>query len=200
KNDGSFELKTKTTGESLFNLRLDAEVYPFVSIVNDEDEVTVNADFKKMDDFYSVEGSPASQQVKDYLFNSGKYFRKIYDARIQMDSLSQASVPDSTLQPIATQLNHQAEEVKKYTDQFVSKAASPVVAIFALGSYQSTSSQLQVPGFDQDEMERMINQTVKKYPDHTGLLSIKKSFDQQKEKDAGLLGKQAPEIVLPDPQ
>ena len=197
-NDGSFELKTKTTGESLFNLRLDAEVYPFVSVVNDEDEVTVHADFKKMDDFYSVEGSPASQQVKDYLFTSGKYFRKIYDARIQIDSLSQASVPDSTLQPITTQLNQQAEEVKKYTDDFISKSTSPVVAIFALGSYQSTSSQLQVPGFEQDEMERMINQTVKKFPDHTGLLSIKKSFDQQKEKDAGLMGKQAPEIILPD--
>ena len=197
-NDGSFELKTKTTGESLFNLRLDAEVYPFVSVVNDEDEVTVHADFKKMDDFYSVEGSPASQQVKDYLFTSGKYFRKIYDARIQIDSLSQANVPDSTLQPITTQLNQQAEEVKKYTDDFIVKSTSPVVAIFALGSYQSTSSQLQVPGFEQDEMERMINQTVKKFPDHTGLLSIKKSFDQQKEKDAGLMGKQAPEIILPD--
>src|SRR5690606_2098783 len=197
-NDGSFELKTKTTGESLFNLRLDAEVYPFVSVVNDEDEVTVHADFKKMDDFYSVEGSPASQQVKDYLFTSGKYFRKIYDARIQIDSLSQASVPDSTLQPITTQLNQQAEEVKKYTDDFIVKSTSPVVAISALGSYQSTSSQLQVPGFEQDEMERMINQTVKKFPDHTGLLSIKKSFDQQKEKDAGLMGKQAPEIILPD--
>ena len=196
--DGSFELKAKTTGESLFNLRLDAEVYPFVSVVNDEDEVTVHADFKKMDEFYTVEGSPASQQVKDYLFTSGKYFRKIYDARVQMDSLSQANVPDSTLQDIATQLEKQATEVKTYTNQFIEKSKSPVVTIFALGSFQSTGSQLGIEGFDQDEMERLINQTVKKYPEHTGLLSIKKSFDQQKEKDAGLLGKQAPEIVLPD--
>ena len=196
--DGSFELKAKTTGESLFNLRLDAEVYPFVSVVNDEDEVTVHADFKKMDEFYTVEGSPASQQVKDYLFTSGKYFRKIYDARVQMDSLSQANVPDSTLQDIATQLEKQATEVKTYTNQFIEKSKSPVVTIFALGSFQSTGSQLGIQGFDQDEMERLINQTVKKYPEHTGLLSIKKSFDQQKEKDAGLLGKQAPEIVLPD--
>src|SRR5690606_35284768 len=168
KNDGSFELKTKTTGESLFNLRLDAEVYPFVSVVNDEDEVTVHADFKKMDDFYMVEGSPASQQVKDYLFTSGKYFRKIYDARVQMDSLSQANIPDSTLQDIATQLEKQASEVKTYTNQFIEKSKSPVVTIFALGSFQSTSSQLGIQGFDQDEMERMINQTVKKYPEHTG--------------------------------
>ena len=75
-----------------------------------------------------------------------------------------------------------------------------MVTIFALGSFQSPGSQLGIQGFDQDEMERLINQTVKKYPEHTGLLSIKKSFDQQKEKNAGLLGKQAPEIVLPDPQ
>ena len=196
--DGSFELKAKTTGESLFNLRLDAEVYPFVSVVNDEDEVTVHADFKKTDEFYTVEGSPASQQVKDYLFTSGKYFRKIYDARVLMDSLSQANVPDSTLQDISTQLEKQASEVKTYTNQFIEKSKSPVVTIFALGSFQSTGSQLGIQGFDQDEMERLINQTVKKYPEHTGLLSIKKSFDQQKEKNAGLLGKQAPEIVLPD--
>ena len=196
--DGSFELKAKTTGESLFNLRLDAEVYPFVSVVNDEDEVTVHADFKKTDEFYTVEGSPASQQVKEYLFTSGKYFRKIYDARVQIDSLSQANVPDSTLQEIVTQLEKQSAEVKTYTNQFIEKSKSPVVTIFALGSFQSTGSQLGIQGFDQDEMERMINQTVKKYPDHTGLLSIKKSFDQQKEKNAGLMGKQAPEIVLPD--
>lgn len=196
--DGSFELRAKTTGESLFNLRLDAEVYPFVSVVNDEDEVTVHADFKKMDEFYTVEGSPASQQVKDYLFTSGKYFRKIYDARVQIDSLSQANIPDSTLQDIVKQLEKQSAEVKTYTNQFIEKSKSPVVTIFALGSFQSTSSQLGIQGFDQDEMERMINQTVKKYPEHTGLLSIKKSFDQQKEKDAGLMGKQAPEIILPD--
>lgn len=196
--DGSFELKAKTTGESLFNLRLDAEVYPFVSVINDEDEVTVHADFKKTDDFYTVEGSPASQQVKDYLFTSGKYFRKIYDARVQIDSLSQANVPDSTLQDIVNQLEKQAAEVKTYTSQFIEKSKSPVVSIFALGSFQSTGSQLGIQGFDQDEMERMINNTVKKYPEHAGLLSIKKSFDQQKDKDAGLMGKQAPEIVLPD--
>ncbi len=196
--DGSFELKAKTTGESLFNLRLDAEVYPFVSVVNDEDEVTVHADFKKTDEFYTVEGSPASQQVKEYLFTSGKYFRKIYDARVQIDSLSQANVPDSTLQEIVTQLEKQSAEVKTYTNQFIEKSKSPVVTIFALGSFQSTGSQLGIQGFDQDEMERMINQTVKKYPEHTGLLSIKKSFDQQKENNAGLMGKQAPEIVLPD--
>ncbi|MBA2498115.1 MAG: AhpC/TSA family protein [Chitinophagaceae bacterium] len=196
--DGSFELKTKTTGESLFNLRLDAEVYPFVSVVNDKDEVTVDADFEKMDEFYTVEGSPASQQVKDYLFTSGKYFRKIYDSRVQIDSLSQASVPDSTLQDILSQLEKQAEEVKVYTNQFIDKSKSPVVSIFALGSFQSTTSQLQVQGFNQDEVERVINQSVKKFPEHTGLLSIKKSFDQQREKDAGLMGQQAPEIVLPD--
>lgn len=196
--DGSFELKAKTTGESLFNLRLDAEVYPFVSVVNDEDEVTVHADFKKTDEFYTVEGSPASQQVKEYLFTSGKYFRKIYDARVQIDSLSQANVPDSTLQEIVTQLEKQSAEVKTYTNQFIEKSKSPVVTIFALGSFQSTGSQLGIQGFDQDEMERLINQTVKKYPEHTGLLSIKKSFDQQKENNAGLMGKQAPEIVLPD--
>ena len=78
-----------------------------------------------------------------------------------MDSLSQANVPDSTLQDISTQLEKQASEVKTYTNQFIEKSKSPVVTIFALGSFQSTGSQLGIQGFDQDEMERLINQTVK---------------------------------------
>ena len=43
--DGSFHLETLSKEESIFSLRLDQSIYPFVSFVNDSKEITVNADF-----------------------------------------------------------------------------------------------------------------------------------------------------------
>src|SRR5882757_9792596 len=43
--DGSFSLGANPKEESLFNLYLDNEVYPFLPMVSDASKVTVNADF-----------------------------------------------------------------------------------------------------------------------------------------------------------
>jgi Peroxiredoxin len=196
--DGDFALKTKTVGESLFNLRLDSEVYPFVSLINDTKKITINADLSNKEEFYTVKGSPASQQIKEFLFTSGKKFRNIYDTRMEMDSLQKSNQPDSLLQPITTKLQQQVEDAKSYTKQFLNNAKSAVVTMFALGSFQSTSNQLQMEGLDNEEVGAIINEAVKKFPSDQGLASIKKSFDGQMQKSAGIIGQPAPEISLPD--
>src|SRR5687767_6370705 len=54
---GKFSLKTETTEESIYNLRIDNDVYPFASLVNDSKKITVEADFAKSGEFYTVKGS-----------------------------------------------------------------------------------------------------------------------------------------------
>jgi hypothetical protein len=44
--EGKFTVKTKTTAENIYNLRLDEDNYPFVSLINDATSITVHADFK----------------------------------------------------------------------------------------------------------------------------------------------------------
>lgn len=197
--DGSFELKAKTTGETLFNLRLDQEVYPFVSLINDAKKVTVNADLNNKEDFYTISGSPSSQQIKEYLFTSGKKFRTIYNTRMQLDSLQKTSQGDSLIRPLALQLQQQVNDSKMYTKEFLNNAKSPVVTMFALGSFQSTSNQLQMEGFNNEEVGVIITDASGKFPSNEGLSSIKKSFDDQLKKSAGFVGQPAPEITLPDP-
>src|SRR5687768_11549494 len=64
KEDGSFELGTLSKEETIYNLRMEGNSYPFVSFINDTEELTINADFTNPGDPYTVKGSPASQQLK----------------------------------------------------------------------------------------------------------------------------------------
>src|SRR5258705_12346727 len=73
KNDGSFHLRAKTSEESLFNLFLKNEAYPFAFVINDAAKVIVYADAKNPND-YVVEGSPGSKSLKTFSMNaSGKW-------------------------------------------------------------------------------------------------------------------------------
>ncbi|MDP9229916.1 MAG: TlpA family protein disulfide reductase [Bacteroidota bacterium] len=197
--DGSFALKAKTNEETLFNLRLDADVYPIVSIINDTREAKVEVDFNNPKEFYIIKGSPASETIKDFLYSSGEKFRSIYNLRRQIDSLSKSDASDSLVHPFLMKQNQETAELKNYTTQFIKTAKSPVVAMFVLGSYQSTSNQLLVEGYKQEELSEIINEEVKKFPSHQGIASIKKSIEADMEKNAGMIGRQAPEISLPDP-
>ncbi|HET9278376.1 MAG TPA: DUF4369 domain-containing protein, partial [Flavitalea sp.] len=40
---------------------------PMIPLVNDEEKVTVMIDLDSRDNFYSVKGSPASQQMRDFI-------------------------------------------------------------------------------------------------------------------------------------
>ncbi len=197
--DGSFSLKAKTNEETLFNLRLDADVYPIVSIINDTKEVKVEVDFNNSKEFYIIKGSPASETIKDFLYSSGEKFRRIYNLRRQIDSLSKSNAQDTLVNLFLMKQNQETAELKNYTTQFIKNAKNPVVAMFVLGSYQSTSNQLQVDGYKSEELSEIINEEARKFPSHQGIASIKKSIEADMEKKAGMLGKEAPEISLPDP-
>src|SRR5262245_53715393 len=55
--DGKFSLTTKTNRESVYDLRLKNDVPPFVTIINDANAISLEADFNKKFDFYTVSGS-----------------------------------------------------------------------------------------------------------------------------------------------
>src|SRR5687768_2023728 len=67
--DGKFSLKAKSKEEGIYNLRVDDDMYPFTSLINDADKISVEVDFNNegQTGFYTIKGSPSSQAVKEYL-------------------------------------------------------------------------------------------------------------------------------------
>ena len=197
--DGKFSFKRKVKQEGLFNLRLDNEEYPFISLINDEDKITVDADFNNQADFYSVKGSVASLTLKNYLTESGNKLRNLYYINKELDSLIGVQADENLI--INTEEKSKAEvaSLKNYTQKLVQEEKSPSLALFILSTYQGMASNpnFRIEAFTVDNLMGMLNELVAKFPERKEIASIRNSFETQADK-AGWVGKQAPEISLPD--
>jgi peroxiredoxin len=197
-NDGSFHLKTKASEESLFNLFLKNETYPFAFVINDAPKITVKADVKNPND-YVVESSPASKSLKDFSINASDKWTALYLLGREKDSLKATGATDSILIAIDNRGELLLNELKNYVSSFIKNSSNPITSVWALGNY----SQL----FSMDDYQSLLNGIVKKFPAHKGIATIKEMNDrqlalakqktQQSEKSEWI-GEEAPELSLPD--
>jgi peroxiredoxin len=202
--DGSFELETLSREESIFSLRIDQNVYPFVSFVNDTKKITVNADFNSKE-LYTVEGSPASAAMKEYLQTNSLKVRHIFNLNREIDSLNKIPNKDSMVAYNTMEKAKAVTELKNYTSKIINDSKSPAVAMFVLGSYQSLASDTRfgVEGFSQEEVNNIINMQAQKFPEHASLVALKtKIAAQPKQQEAAApaswVNKPAPDFTLPD--
>src|ERR1700712_4955682 len=68
-----------------------------VPIINDADDIKVEVDLGKKDDYYTVIGSPASTQLKELIGTFGKMNFEVERRFADLDSLKRHSAPDSVL-------------------------------------------------------------------------------------------------------
>jgi peroxiredoxin len=200
--DGSFELTTKAKEESIYNLRLGQNPYPFVSFINDAKKITINADLNSPDALYTVKGSAASEALRNYLFTTSLKMRSIYNSSQLIDSMQHHAIKDSLIEPTINERNAAVKELKNYTVDFINKSNSPALTLFALGSYQSIANNpsLQLEGFTQQELTDIINKTATKFPNDKSIAAIKASMQKQQPVAASgsLLNKPAPDFTRPD--
>ena len=202
--DGSFELETLSKEESIFSLRIDQNVYPFVSFVNDSKKITVNADFNSKE-LYTVEGSPASAAMKEYLQTNSLKVRHIFNLNREIDSLNKIPNKDSMVAYNTMEKAKAVTELKNYTSKVIADSKSPAVAMFVLGSYQSLASDTRfgVEGFTQEEVNNIITVQAQKFPEHASLVALKTKIaaqpkGQQPAAPASWVNKPAPDFTLPD--
>ncbi len=206
-NDGSFKLGTLSKEESVYSLRLGKEAYPFVSFINDSRKVTINADLKS-EDLYTVNGSAASQKLKEYLKTNNEKVRKIYTLNRSVDSLSRTAENDSTTSVLSEEKNAAIKDLKTYTLDYITASNSPSLTMFVLGSYQSMASNasFSLEGFSQTEVNDIIAKTAEKFPTHQSLIALKNKVASQPAQPqqqpapapAGWVNKPAPDFTLPD--
>src|SRR4030095_13126193 len=206
KKNGSFAVKSDPGESVVYNLRLDQNKYPVASVINDVDVVKLNIVMSKekneFSEKYEVEGSPASQQMKTFMYDFNNELQKIFLISMQADTLQKNGSADSLLIPLLEQQKAIGDRIRKYSEEALNKSDDPALTLFELGYYQSTANGagFGLEPFSNDEVKTIVDQTATTFPMHQGLASIKKSLAQQMQSAvaASWVGREAPDFAMPD--
>ncbi len=183
-----FSLTGSGKEQSIYSLRSDRSPYPFALVINDAKKINVKADPSNTMDPYSVSGSPASQGIIDFDRNISRRAQDIYLLTKDIDSLQRMETPDSLLTEPFNRYDQQVQELKNYALDFIDKSSSPVLALYAVGSFQRLSEQLRIKGFNENEVLSIVDKLAEKFKEHTSLAELRE----------GLKPKTAPDFSLPD--
>jgi peroxiredoxin len=188
--NGEFTLASNTKKETLYSLRLDAQHFPFVSLINDSKKITVTADFNKAEDFYTVSGSKASTELKDFLQRLSSGIKESNTVSEELFKLKSAKTPDSLLLPKVAQLDQSTSSLKNYVAGVIGNSSSPSLSLYALGIYQNISNnpQYTMQSFTETEIIDLLEKATKKFPDHIPLTEVKNRYKPVP----------APDFSLPD--
>ncbi len=205
--DGNFTVKGISEEPSIFNLRLDNNTYPAASVINDNNKVELNIIFEPGNNqfakSYEVKGSAASLKMRDYMVSFNKDVQGIFEKTQRADSLKGKDEMDSVANTIIAARDAEAQKVQAYTINAIKDAGNPALILFLLGYYQSTanSAGIGLHPISNEEVHSIITNGAKAFPDYNPLVAIKASLDSEKKKqeERTLMGKQAPEFILPDP-
>jgi len=195
---GKYSLKAAATEASVYNIRLAESAYPLAGLINDADKITVDATFNKENnqfaEKYEIKGSPASQQMKDFMAEVNNKLQFIFTNDKMLDSLEKGGAKDSLLTSVKNQSLQAAFDIKALLDTTVKSSKNPALTMIVLGYYQSMSGNpsFRLEPLTKDDVREIVNSTAEKFPNHKGIAAIKQSLE-------GWIGKLAPEISLPDP-
>ncbi len=192
--DGKFLLKSDAEESVVYNLRLDQSKYPVASVINDAAHVKLTIQLSKENsefaEKYEVEGSRASQQMKDFMYAVNNDLQKIFVLSRQVDSLQKGGITDSSVFPLLAEQKSLADKVKQYSEESISKASDPALTMFELGYYQSTANGtgFGLEPFTNEQVNKMVNEMSMRFPTHQAIAAIRSSFEQQVNKATGAIG------------
>src|ERR1700743_1483455 len=167
---GSFNLTGAMKPQEIFELVFGNNAIA-VPIINDAQDIQVDVDLGKKDDFYSVSGSEASSQLRNLITIFGRKNFEVERTMADFDSLRRANAPDSLVAIATTTRNAAIQDLNTYLKQFINTNTNPSICALAL-SWSSHS-------FSKGEFESAMADLLKKFPDNNVLQGLKQSYDQQ---------------------
>jgi len=202
---GNFTLKAPAAEDRIYYVRAAQQTYPLFAVVNDSKSVDVEFKFERLDGqlspVYTVKGSTASQQLRDFSFRLNDGMRNILNQRVGLDTNMKKGASDSLLRSYQEGILTQAKSLYTMTDSILNaKEITPSTYVLILGFYQSAASNpgFGLQGFTLDEIGKKLEKLGSQYPKHAGLAAFRKQLDQEIQKSKGLVGFAAPEFTLPD--
>ncbi len=202
--DGKYVLKTDVKEASAYTIRIgNNDDPPLAAIINDASKITVNASFKDGNAYaesYEVTGSKASGQLKDFMVGLNTKLQAVYFNDLKADSLQQSGAGDSILIAIQQENSRISLEAKQLVISSLQRSGNPALTMFELGNYQTMANNpaFRLQPLNNDEVKKIVNETAEKFSSHSGVIAIKKILDGSMNKSEGWVGKEAPEISLPD--
>lgn len=197
--DGKFSLSVDAKKDGVYNLRLQNDAPQFVTVINDASTISLDVDFDKRTEFYTVTGSNASKSIQEYLAKISNLQKDRFSIYYQMDSIQRNNGDPMLLQDLNKKQQQFTNDEKAYTLQTVQQSSNPSLALFILSTYQGMARDpnFRVNGFTDEEVVGLLSGVLTKFPERTDIAGIRNSVE------AGIpklkwVGKQAPEISLPD--
>ena len=192
-NSGSLIFHAKSKTQAIFELVLGENILS-IPLINDGEEIQIDADLSKTEDAYAVTGSPASKQLQDLLGQVGKRNNIIQSAFNQIDSLKKIDAPDSVLVDANNAKNSGIAQLNDYLRNFIRSTPNATLGVLALG-WASRS-------FPPEEMDLALKNLKSRFPGNAFLKEMEKNSNaqQQPEQASGdsWIGKTVAELVMPD--
>jgi peroxiredoxin len=195
-SDGSFHLKTNPKEESLYSLYLKDGESNLGFFINDAAAVKINADINKNE--FVVEGSAATNSLKRFTDDADKKWQALSQLQNQLNLIQGTGGSDSIIFSLRTEGNKQYEDLRSSVNDYMKNSKSPVASALALDRYLAF--------FTDEESLDMITKMTGKFPGHKGVQSLKQMYEnriatlkqKRQAQETAWIGKQAPEISLPD--
>jgi peroxiredoxin len=198
-NQGKIELEGDGKEQGLYQLEFNNG--HVVLLTNDDQDINIDINFAKRDDYYTVSGgSEASRQMRDFILTYTNHTILVNKAFDEMDSLKQFNASDSLIVTATEVKNRRIRVMNDFLKKAISETKYPGIALLALG-WASRSCSKQ-------EFETILQQTVTKFPQHRALAEAKANYDarqaqlaeveKRKRAENSWVGKTAPDFELPD--
>lgn len=190
--NSKFTLEAQAIKEGLYDVVIDKG--PMIPVVNDG-PIHIDIDLLDKDKFYTVTGSKASQQLRDFIFGYTERSISTGNAFKTLDSLKATSSNDSSIITATESKNTSLQQLNAYVKKSVAEVDNPLVAAFTLGMASRT--------FSPDEYDSLLTQTIARFPNDGNLQYLKNQLKGAQEREAqtqqaSWVGKPAPEMSMPD--
>jgi thiol-disulfide isomerase/thioredoxin len=193
---GSITLKGTASEQGIFQLGVVDG--PGLLLVNDANDIKVTIDLAKKDHYYTVEGSPASASMQQFIDRYGEKGFEVNKCFNEIDSLKQVSSNDSLILLATERKNAAVASLNQYVKKEIENSSFPAYSLFLLG--MSARSLVKA------DFEKIMNETVQKFPTHAALAKLKTTYDKQQRERAEIaagassswIGKQAPAFTMND--
>ena len=209
--DGRYSLKTNSKEAQLYSLRLNLgqDEFPLAYLINDvpdmKVDIHINPQNNQFAEKYEITGSPASQEMKDFVFSFENDLQKLYSINHLADSLHKTNASDSIMASLDAEWRSIEAKLKVNSLASIKKANNPALLLFELGYFQEVNRRYGLESLSLEEVNDLLNNAAIKFPDHKRLAEIKKDLNDKLAKaisnqtlETKWVGKQAPDFSLPD--
>ncbi len=205
--DGEFEFEGYTEVAKFFLVRTSPQ-NSVTLVVEPDNHITLKGDAQNMGNDYKVSGSEGSREIM-------KLRKRLESTIASLDSLGQIyqNNPDQETQDdLKNRLNKESRKIvqdqKEYTKDFIDRNINSLASLMALYQQIGPRSYVLNPQQDFAYFEKVDSALMANYPNSEPVKSLHSQVEEMKKKmeadnaasERLGVGKEAPEIVLPNPE